>query len=77
MFGNVDGSTGVVEQDGGRTPIPAEYMAKISELEGRARSDISWAIDDSEKVWLISTAADGADYTDGLRNLCNPQPTQQ
>jgi hypothetical protein len=54
MIRHVDGSTRIVERDGGRTPMPAEYLQKISELALRAESDIGWAIDDSENAWLIS-----------------------
>jgi hypothetical protein len=57
MIRHVDGSTKIVEREGPRTPMPEEYLAKISDLAMRAESDIGWAIDDVEKLWLTSTAA--------------------
>jgi len=54
MIRHVDGTPKVVERDGGREPIPAELLAKIRELAGRASSNIGWAIDDLEKIWLLA-----------------------
>jgi hypothetical protein len=54
MIRHVDGSPKVVERLGERTPLPAEHLLKICELATRAGSDVTWAIDDSEKIWLIS-----------------------
>ena len=54
MIRHVDGSAKVVERAGERTPMPAEYLAKITELAVRVGSDLGWAIDDLDRVWLIS-----------------------
>jgi hypothetical protein len=54
MIRHVDGSTKVVEREGERTPIPAELLAKVAELAVRPNADIGWAIDDLDKVWLVS-----------------------
>lgn len=54
MIRHVDGSTKVVEREGERTPIPAELLAKVAELAVGAKADIGWAIDDLDKVWLVS-----------------------
>jgi hypothetical protein len=54
MIRHVDGTARVVERQGERTPMPVEHLAKIAELAVRADTDIAWAIDDLEKLWLIS-----------------------
>jgi hypothetical protein len=54
MIRHVDGSSRVVEREGERSPMPPEYLAAISELASKVGADISWAIDDLEKTWLIS-----------------------
>jgi len=56
MIRHVDGSSKVVEREGERSPIPSEHLSKIAELASRAGSDIGWAIDDLDKIWLISVA---------------------
>src|SRR5215468_4869971 len=56
MIRHVDGSSKVVEREGERLPMPPEHLAKIAELASRVRSDIGWAIDDLDKIWLISVA---------------------
>jgi hypothetical protein len=54
MIRHVDGSSRVVEREGERSPMPPECLAAISELASKVGADISWAIDDREKTWLIS-----------------------
>ena len=54
MIRYVDGTTRVVEREGPRTPIPGEHLAEIAQLAVRTGSDIGWAIDDMDRVWLIS-----------------------
>src|SRR5215471_14555018 len=46
MIRHVDGTAKIVERQGSREPMPAEYLAKVAELATRAGSDITWAIDD-------------------------------
>jgi hypothetical protein len=53
MIRHVDGTAKVVERQGERTPMPGEHLARIAELATLADSDIGWAIDDLEKIWLI------------------------
>ena len=53
MIRYVDGTTRVVEREGPRTPIPGEHLAEIAQLAVRVGSDIGWAIDDLDRVWLI------------------------
>jgi hypothetical protein len=54
MIRHVDGSARVVERVGERTPMPAEHLSRIAELATRVESDIGWAVDDADRVWLIS-----------------------
>src|SRR5213594_5060097 len=54
MIRHVDGTSKVVEREGERTPMPAEHLANIADLASRAGVDIGWAIDDLDKVWLLS-----------------------
>src|SRR5881628_1039907 len=54
MIRNVDGTSKVVEREGERTSMPAEHLKKVADLAVRAGKDIGWAIDDNERVWLIS-----------------------
>ena len=57
MIRHVDGTSKVVERAGERTPMPAEHLKKVADLAVRAGKDISWAIDDNERVWLISVSS--------------------
>jgi hypothetical protein len=54
MIRYVDGTTRVVERGGERTPMTAAHLAAIAKLAGQAGSDIAWAIDDLDRVWLVS-----------------------
>jgi len=54
MIRHVDGTSKVVEREGERTPMPAEHLKKVADLAVQAGKDIGWAIDDNERVWLIS-----------------------
>jgi len=56
MIRHVDGSARVVEREGEREPLSAEHLAEVAELAVRVGSDIGWAIDDREKVWLVSVS---------------------
>jgi hypothetical protein len=54
MIRHVDGTTKVIELDGHREPMPPALLTKITELATKVGSDIGWAIDDLDQVWLIS-----------------------
>lgn len=54
MIRHVDGTAKIVERDGRREPMPAELLVKINDLAARVKSDIGWAIDDLDKVWLLN-----------------------
>jgi hypothetical protein len=56
MIRHVDGSAKVVEREGERTPMPAEQLAKITELAVKVGREIGWAVDDLEKVWLLAVS---------------------
>jgi hypothetical protein len=56
MLRHVDGSARVVIREGARAPIPAEHLVKVAALAVRAGTDIGWAIDDLEKIWLLRVA---------------------
>jgi hypothetical protein len=59
MIRRVDGTAKVIELDGPRDPMPAELLAKITQLATRVGTDIGWAIDDLDNVWLISHGLSG------------------
>ncbi len=54
MIRYVDGTSRVVEREGERAPMPTGQLKQIGDLAARAGKDIGWAIDDKERVWLIS-----------------------
>jgi hypothetical protein len=54
MIRHVDGTARIVERQGPREPMRGELLAKITDLAARVKSDIGWAIDDVDKVWLLS-----------------------
>jgi phosphoenolpyruvate synthase/pyruvate phosphate dikinase len=54
MIRHVDGTAKVVTHEGEREPMPAELLTKIVELAVRVDRDIGWAVDDSDRVWLLS-----------------------
>ena len=54
MIRHVDGTSKVVERDGQRTPMTVDQLKKVADLAGRAGKNIGWAIDDNQRVWLIS-----------------------
>lgn len=53
MIRHVDGSAKVVAGEGERVPMPHEYISKIVALALKADTDVGWAIDDLEKIWLL------------------------
>jgi hypothetical protein len=54
MIRRVDGTAKTVQREGERTPMRADNLKSIAELAVRAASDIGWAIDDNDRIWLIS-----------------------
>jgi hypothetical protein len=56
MIRRVDGSSRVVEREGERTPMPPDHLANVAGLAVKVGRDISWAIDDQDKLWLLSVA---------------------
>jgi hypothetical protein len=54
MIRHVDGTGRVVQREGERTPIPAGQLKQIAALATRTATHIGWAIDDTERLWLIS-----------------------
>ena len=54
MIRYVDGTTRVVQREGQRTPMPDEHLAEIAKLARQVGADVGWAIDDLERVWLVS-----------------------
>jgi hypothetical protein len=54
MIRHVDGTAKIVQREGDRTPLPADDLKSIAELAVRAATDIEWAIDDNDRLWLMS-----------------------
>jgi hypothetical protein len=54
MIRHVDGTAKIVQREGERTAMPEDYLKSIAELAVRAAKDIEWAIDDNDRLWLIS-----------------------
>jgi len=54
MIRHVDGAAKVIEREGERVSISNEDLARITELAAQADHDIGWAIDDLDKIWLVS-----------------------
>lgn len=54
MIRHVDGTTRTVERTGDRTPMTAEQLKGVAHLAEGAQTDIAWALDDQDRIWLIS-----------------------
>lgn len=54
MIRHVDGTTRTVERERDRTPMSGDQLKSVAGLASRAKTSIGWAIDDSDRVWLIS-----------------------
>ncbi|HYR82684.1 MAG TPA: hypothetical protein VE422_01245 [Terriglobia bacterium] len=54
MIRYVDGTTRTVEREGERNSMTSDQLKSVADLAERARADITWAIDDQDRVWLIS-----------------------
>jgi hypothetical protein len=57
MIRHVDGTAKVIEREGHREPMPDGLLVKITELATKVGTDIGWAVDDSESIWLLSPNA--------------------
>ena len=57
MLRYVDGTTRTIERDGERSPLTDDQLKKIAELAIKAEADISWALDDQDRVWLLAVNA--------------------
>jgi hypothetical protein len=57
MIRHVDGTAKVIEREGPREPMPAGLLTKITDLAAKVGTDIGWAIDDLERIWLLSPNA--------------------
>src|SRR5262249_3727770 len=54
MIRHVDGAGKIVQREGQRIAMPAEYLKRVADLVVRVATDIGWAMDDNERLWLIS-----------------------
>jgi hypothetical protein len=59
MIRYVDGSAKIVERQGERTGMSADQLKSVADLAGRTQGDMGWAIDDADRVWLISGGLHG------------------
>ena len=59
MIRHVDGTAKVIEREGPREPMSAELLAKITDLATKVGTDVGWAVDDLDQVWLISHGLSG------------------
>ena len=54
MIRHVDGSAKTVQREGEREPMPGDCLKRIADLAARAATETGWAIDDNDRLWLIS-----------------------
>jgi hypothetical protein len=54
MLRYIDGTTRTIERDGERPLLTDDQLKKIADLAIKAGADISWALDDQDRAWLIS-----------------------
>jgi hypothetical protein len=54
MLRYVDGTTRTVERDGERSLLTDDQLKKIVDLAIKAAADISWALDDQDREWLLT-----------------------
>jgi hypothetical protein len=54
MIRHVDGTAKIVQREGERPPMTADQLKRIADLGVQAEADIGWAIDDNDRLWLIS-----------------------
>jgi hypothetical protein len=51
---HVDGTLRTVSREGNREPMTANQLKLIADLARRAQAGLTWAIDDLDRIWLIS-----------------------
>ena len=56
MIRHVDGSSRTVEREGERAEMTADQLKAVADLAVLAKRDIGWAMDDVDRVWLISVS---------------------
>lgn len=54
MLRYVDGTLRTVEREGERTLLSDDQLKKIADLAARSQTDITWALDDQDREWIIS-----------------------
>lgn len=54
MIRHVDGTARTVEREGERPEMSADQLKSVADLAVRAKTDIGWAIDDLDRIWLIT-----------------------
>jgi hypothetical protein len=54
MIRHVDGTSKIVQREGERIPMTSEQLKNVADLAVRTAKDIGWAIDDNDRLWLIS-----------------------
>jgi hypothetical protein len=54
MIRHVDGSARTVEREGDRAEMSADQLKAVASLASLVKDDIGWAIDDLDRIWLIS-----------------------
>jgi hypothetical protein len=55
----VDGTLRTIEREGDRTLLTDDQLKKIAELAAKAQTDITWALDDQDRCWVISRGLPG------------------
>jgi hypothetical protein len=54
MLRYVDGTTRTIERNGERSELTDAQLKKIADLAIKAEADISWALDDQDRAWLLA-----------------------
>ena len=57
MLRYVDGTPRTVEREGERALLDEDQLKSVADLAVRAKADITWALDDQNRIWLISLNA--------------------
>jgi len=54
MLRYVDGTLRTVERNGERTLLTDDQLKKVAGLAIKSQTDITWVLDDQDRVWIIS-----------------------